>query len=75
MAGLSQQTGDCLVLQSRCAWKPRADAEPSGPAEKAEVMPTQPPVSGCGARFRMPGLENRQSEQVSLQKREKSQTG
>lgn len=63
------------MLQSRCACKPRADAEPLGPAEKAEVMPAQPPVSGFGAGLRMPGLENRQSEQVSLQRREESQTG
>lgn len=55
---------------------PSAAIEPLGPAEEDEAMLTQPIISGFADGCWMPGLENRQSEHISLQKeRERSQTG
>lgn len=56
--------------------QPSAAMEPLGPAEEDEAMLTQPIISGFADGCWMPGLENRNSEQISLQKdRERSQTG
>lgn len=66
MTGLSQQTGDYLVLQSR--WPGNHFTEPLGPDEKGHAHTAS--VSGFGAGISMPGLEDRQSEQVILQKGE-----
>lgn len=70
MTGLSQQTGDYLVLQSR--WPGNHFTEPLGPDEKGHAHTAS--VSGFGAGISMPGLEDRQSEQVILQKGEKKAT-
>lgn len=55
------------MLQSRWAWKPLH--EPMGPAQKGRAHTAS--VSGFGAGSSMPGLEDRQREQVILQKGEK----